>query len=281
MKSFFLLTLLVAISLPVGARADEFHDLVAQLESSNVVTTTRAFYTYHYATAGAFRLPAIDLNNPAVRQDLKLWSQEYLQNPPVNQAFMLGFYAAIDPERTRDYAGKGSDFLLDRVEIPAGFKMLSILQEEFPEPARWEAYLEANGCSAQRLKGLFWMQEPGELPNCRAIGARMAKALGVDAIQYGYPLDELKGCAGTKSSALRDSFALIIIRPDHIPKSAISQFGASVRPDADGLKEQRILNELFHLDHILRVFPDVDYASEAEVNEYKAAHLLGCENLGQ
>ncbi|MDR3606425.1 MAG: hypothetical protein P4M08_03480 [Oligoflexia bacterium] len=281
----------LAVGFDRSARADEYQDTLNWIKNSGMVSVVaKPYYVYHYAGGSTFGGKAVDLKDPGVQNDLKLLGDQYLDPAPGPSQVtnMPGFYAALNPEASRGYTGTGKDFLLDRVELPQGLKILDI-SAPTGLPQNVSDYLGRNQCGVQLppfpLNGVFWVESS---PRCRAMATRILKDLGIDAVMYNFSSESLVGCSQPPA-------AVIIIRPDHIPAANVEHFASTRRDDRSGREEQRILNRIFRQDGASGVdgipassgffsgppllFPGVGVASDAEANAYKAQHLLGCGGL--
>lgn len=196
-----------------------------------------------------------------------------------------GLYLASDPISSRDYAGNGKNFILYRFELPKTARILDVHDFRYGKTPTFTNYVNQNGCpDGIMLQNLV---NEGYGLACRTAAIKILKALRIDIIEYSFWGVKFNGCDSAKDTG----WAMLLIRPDHIPTSNIKLFSAFEKEDSDHGKERAFIRSLFAeniqenqndpnalLPKTLG-FPGSRVASELELKTFKEHHLINCQNL--
>lgn len=101
---------------------------VARFARSYMHSLQRSIYTYHYvprAVTGIRAESSLTLADPAVASYLRRTIEGYWDENSVGSGDAPGFYLAVDPFASRHF-GRGPDWLMFRVELKEGLKVLDL-----------------------------------------------------------------------------------------------------------------------------------------------------------
>jgi hypothetical protein len=164
-------------------------NLIASDLSDRVQILNSSVYAYNYLSGVPLR------RTSAIWPALRRRASRYLDTSQGKLNLDIpGLYLALDPTSTREFGGKGPNWLLNRVELPAGLRYLDISKTGYdPLPTEIVKALAADGCvPTDEYKSHFnysdlLKQNLG--PTCRKIGQAALKSLNVQALGYSYSVN--------------------------------------------------------------------------------------------
>ena len=196
---------------PVRVAGVDIRPLVEYLrEHTEILKTPVHVYSYSDGSRGS-GLRAFSALAPfgyeTVRKSAGSYWTSQGASPGGNQ-MGYGFYAAIDPVHTRKYGGP--DWLLTRIELPVGTRLLQTKVKGVPSEVVDIA--DRLGCrftsqfsnDERELDGLETLMGPkvGSSKEClQAIGLAADVLLKIDALVYFYTSNLLSDCKGDRKAA--------------------------------------------------------------------------------
>lgn len=278
------LTAVVALSiftqLPVANAQTESSGLARFVESRSL-TFIRPVSLFNWGYNGKFGGGRTARNPEAYRSARWGGAQSSFYADPANG----GVYLAADPVVSRNYGNAiqanlpGNDvtsFVLTRVQVPAGLRVLKpgVLEESLPSNVRHE--LSAMGCSQTNLS------EMAQDPRCQRIFETTLKSLRVVGLSYEWASSPLQGCRQ------RTDLTFIFFHADSslIPQSQFAAFDASTSSRDPHAQEKALIQALFR-DPQAQVFPGTPVVAQnypwpaldgaqVPVDAYKRENILGC-----
>ena len=208
---------------------EELKPLV-DLIKKNVVVLNKPLFVYHYFDAkGADPVwrSKMSANDPIGYRLISQNADGYWRHQGSAEdgnTMGPGLYAALDPVSTRRFGGE-DDYVLVRIELPLGTRVLDLVDFRTVVPDDVAAIYESLGCkwregasSIFRPIASLFEPKPNSSRYCiDVLRGIVDRDLGVDALTYGYSSTHFKECtvepSSTRESTLMAGFR---VRPDRM-----------------------------------------------------------------
>jgi hypothetical protein len=273
--------LILASGVAFGSEPSPIIDEALLALKPAIYNLDRKIYVYHYAHLSDDPRKAVSADSSEAKDHFKNWVQYFWDRGQDEKikGYVHGYYAALDPVKTRSYSWDGAALFMNRVELTEKVRVLD-LTKTGKVSERFATFLQTQGCSAVDYPSL--LQKKGGKA-CRDIQLEILKKANVDVLRYGYSNLVLSECLD-EGRELSDETAFVILRTENIAESDVRIFsGTNEHLDMDNREERSILESIIYSFHPdpessslgLKVRP----VSPAKVKAYKAAHLYSCRNL--
>jgi hypothetical protein len=290
MKRSYLILLLVTALGAFAQASEESEVLDAAMNDLKPAISylDRSIYVFHYARLSEDPKKVFSNQDPEVKDHFQNWVNYFWDRSQDEtiKGYVHGYYAALNPVKTRSYGGEGPAMFLNRVELTRQIRVLDLLKTHGDVSQIVLTYLQSRGCTSSVPGTMIYqniLQKFGGKA-CRDFQLALLERAQVDVIRYGYSYDEIKDCLVGHAREMSDEAAFIILKTDHIPAQSVRTYnGLADQDDLDQGAErtilQTILSENWASHPRLAISSSKARASAEEVRAYKAAHLLTCRNL--
>ncbi len=240
-------------------------------------TTPRMYRFYHYTTvAYVERIKPKEMTLPdAIRDHARLWSDFYWE-PNRERGVKAGLYTSVDPISSYSVFGGSEDFLLYRIQIPAGTVYYD-MSNYCPLSKNSQKLLTNADCS-------FEDESPGHLfepgsgtPSCQKLLRPIFDTLKIRGWSGGFSSVKFPGCQGWPNRMF------IWLDLSKLPKNSVAIFTAT--PPASGtpsFEEAVEIEQMWRADFYKSLWDSLIIEADRGVkplNQVLGESLMGCENL--